>query len=160
MRIRIIADTHFWHQTLVKIWQRQTWFDKKLFNQLKQIPQDDLLIHLWDVLIWKDNELHEKYIQPLKCKKILIMWNHDRKNAMWYMNHWWDFACRYHMIHMWNKIVILSHQPFQHLPEWYINLHGHRHDKDTPRYSKDHYLYSPELEKYKPKLLENCFTHY
>jgi calcineurin-like phosphoesterase family protein len=160
MNIWITADTHFWHAMLVQIWLRQKWFEKKIFNQLNNIPKDDLLIHLWDVLIWRDSELHEKYIQPLKCKKILIMWNHDRKSAMWYMTHWWDFACKNHIINMGNRIVILSHQPYPNLPKWYVNLHGHRHEKVTPRYSPDHYMYSPELEKYKPKRLENCFIHY
>ena len=160
MEYRITSDTHFWHKMLIDIWLRKEWCDKKIFNRLMSIPKDDMLIHLWDILIWKDSELHDKYIKPLKCKKILIMWNHDRKSAQRYMNHWRDFACTRHVMYLDRHKVLLSHRPEDNLPKWRVNLHWHRHEKVNPPYSDNHYMYSPELENYIPKKLVNCFTHY
>lgn len=160
VQYRVTSDTHFWHQMLVEAGIRKNWFERWLFNKLNNIPKDDVLFHLWDILIGKDSELHEKYIKPLKCKKILIMWNHDRKNAMRYMNHWRDFACNFHLVNLDKKHIILSHRPIDWLPEWWYNLHWHRHQKANPPFSEYHYLYSPELEKFFPKKLEHCLVRY
>lgn len=160
MRKRIISDTHFWHDKMIEWGLRKPWFNKKIFNLLMKIPKDDLLIHLWDVCMGKDSYWHIEYIQKLKCKKILIMWNHDRKNAYWYMNHWWDFACTRHIEYLDKYKIILSHQPEQQLPSWWLNIHWYRHEKVNPPFSDNHFCYSPELENYKPKELKDCLQHY
>lgn len=160
MRIRISSDRHFWHQMLIDKGFRKKDFQRKLLNQLKNISPEDLLICLWDVLIGNDAAIHANIMPQIKCKKILIMWNHDRKKAMWYMTHWRDFACHWHTICLDTKRIILSHQPLKawDLPEWWYNIHGHRHDRPLPAYSDKHLLYSPELENYKPKELSTFFT--
>ena len=56
-------------------------------NNLAQIKKTDTLVLIGDVCIGKDAEIHKRYIVPLKCRKVLVLGNHDRKSIHWYLTH-------------------------------------------------------------------------
>ena len=170
MTTYIISDTHFNHDTLIwKHWRPKD-FEKQLKINLWKIKKRDTLIHLWDICIGKDSEMHKKYIKPLLCRKVLVRWNHDEKGNGWYLNNWWDEVHKMLILtdNLWDtnnngnwmtrgKVTLLTHQPLIELPEWRYNIHGHLHDRQIRPHSEYHKLYSPEKEDYAPKKLEDFY---
>jgi len=132
MKIWIASDTHFGHEKMVEFCGRPKDFGPKIFKALAQIPSDDMLIHLGDVCMGKDEASHAMWIQPLSCKKMLVMGNHDRKSISWYLEHGWDSVVHSAVIEAFGKRILLSHVPYdskvvKHVAE--VNVHGHFHDK-------------------------------
>ena len=153
MKYWIISDTHFGHEFLVNIGDRETGFEKKIQKQLSLLPEDDILIHLGDVCLWQDAKQHEDYIKPIPQKKILIIWNHDRKSYHWYLSNWWDFVCESITLIVCGKRILLTHIPTP--TEGYINIHGHLHKNLHHAPTEwDCILYSCEFENYQPKTIE------
>ena len=155
MIIYVIADTHFNHKLLVEKYWRIFNYEKILKINLWRIKKRDMLIHLWDICIGKDRVMHEKYIKPLQCKKLLVRWNHDRKSTHWYLNNWRDWVVDEYVLKVKWKRVLLSHIPVSELPKERYNIHWHTHDRPIPPISEYHRLYSPEIENYKPKNIEH-----
>lgn len=122
---------------------------------MSALKKKDCLIHIGDVCIGKDTEMHKKYIEPLICRKILVLGNHDRKSWSWYMEHGWDFVCDVFRLTYGGKVILFSHKPAYWDGEWEVNIHGHLHNitghrKDEKRCHDDFTrLYSPELMNYK-----------
>ena len=140
---------------MVDVHWRDKDYEKKIKQSLSKIKKDDMLIHLWDICMWKDTEVHEKYIEPLLCRKLLVRWNHDNKSNTWYLNHWWDWVVDEYIININNKWVILSHMPIIDIRDWVYNIHWHYHDRLIKPISDYHKLYSPEKEDYELKELCN-----
>ncbi len=162
MKYRIISDTHFWHQMLIDIWDREVWFENKINKSLMNIPKEDTLIHLWDILIWDDKNKHDKYIKSLQCKKILVKWNHDRKSNSRYYDNWRGFVVDSFILnHLWKEIMFV-HIPTQDTEiralqkENRIVIHWHYHKYwRTDRLMKiKHILYSCEYESMQARKLE------
>lgn len=124
----MIADTHFNHWEMTKLCNRPDDFEERLNRSLQKLTSNDVLIHLGDVCMGKDEEMHEKYILPLKCKNILVRGNHDEKSNSWYMKHGWDFVCSYIYDKMFGKKILFSHKPIAYDDEYDINIHGHLHN--------------------------------
>jgi calcineurin-like phosphoesterase family protein len=165
MKYRIVSDTHFMHNLLIEIWDRKVWYERKLLNNLMSIPEWDILIHLWDICIWHDKEVHEKYIKPLRCKKILVKWNHDKKSNNRYTQRWRDFVCDSMTLDVFGKEVLLKHIPWEETLEWVnryerrVVVHWHRHtfkrfDRWIYPFNK-HKLYSCEIENMQPRTIEH-----
>lgn len=159
MNIWITTDTHFNHKKMYEQWKiRPADFESKIFKGFLSIPESDLLIHLGDICIGKDEEMHQKYIVPLKCKKWLIRGNHDNKSNNWYLEHGWDFV-GYHLIDKYFGLKLL----FSHIPTPLngqdFNVHGHLHDRthrpDEEMNDSKHLLRSLELQGYAPITLEH-----
>lgn len=140
MKIYCVTDTHFCHPMLLENKYRPDNYEKLLANSLKNIPEDGVLIHLGDVCMKNSVMVHEKYIQPLKCKKILVKGNHDNKSDSWYMEHGWDWVCKRFTGKYFGKRILFSHMPQDLSIDDYhdLNIHGHFHG-DGSRY--------PELDK-------------
>ena len=156
---RITADSHFWHDFLVRLWDRNEGFEEKIFKQLSRIPEDDVLIHLGDICMKNDKEWHEKYINPLKCLKILVKGNHDRKSYGRYLSNWRDFVVESLTVEWFGKRVIFTHIPTP--IDGYLNIHGHLHMNkhhrplgDDGNWDKRCCLYSQEFENYIPIKLQ------
>lgn len=155
MKVYLTTDTHFGHDAIIEYCGRPQDHEKRILNGWKNLKESHILIHLGDIC-WYDNKgIHEKYIAPLKCKKILIKGNHDKKSYAWYMNHGWDFACdsftmRSHGLH-----IIFSHKPLSWDGYFDVNIHGHlhntRHHEDKLLGIQQHGCYglSIEIEDYK-----------
>lgn len=165
MKIWIVSDTHFNHKKMVEEWKlRPVNFEEQIQGSLAQIPEEDVLIHLGDICIGKDEEMHQKYIAPLKCKKWLVRGNHDNKSDGWYLSHGWDFVAGSIVNLYFGKNIIFSHIPrdISLNEEIDLNIHGHLHD-DKHRVQEriddgKHLLCSLELQGYTAKTLDS-FIH-
>ena len=154
MKAYIISDTHFSHEAIVKYCMRPLDHEAKLMNNMSQIKAEDCLIHLGDICIGEDHMNHS-FIKDLKCRRILVMGNHDSKSWSWYMEHGWDFVCESFKMEYCGKKICFSHKPQPWDGDWEINVHGHLHnlghrDKEFKELKQWHRLYSPELMNYQP----------
>jgi calcineurin-like phosphoesterase family protein len=107
-----------WQDRLIKNWQRAA------------LPQD-ITIHLGDVILGRQSEL-PNILASIAGRKILVMGNHDKESAFWYMRHGFDFACKGLL---WRG-VWFTHAPQTNLPDGAIlNVHGHLHVDHHPEHN-------------------------
>ncbi len=155
MKFYIISDTHFEHQQINHYCDRPDDAEERMARAMRQISDKHCLIHLGDIGIGQDLRIHKKYIQPLKCRKILTIGNHDSKSYSWYMEHGWDFVCESFKLDYAGYKLCMSHKPKPWDGEWDINIHGHLHNlghrpDERGRLKEWHRLYAPETMGYKP----------
>lgn len=158
MKYWLIADTHFGHTNVIEYCGRPENYEDRLSHSLSQIPENDTLIHLGDICIGNDAKHHEKYIQTLQCRKILVKGNHDRKSTNWYSEHGWDFVCDTFTLKAFGQTLIFSHIQIND-PQG-LNIHGHSHntmhherDLISHKYSERHILIKCE-HTYRPIRLD------
>lgn len=132
MNIWITTDTHFNHKQLIE-YGRPKDFEEKIWKGLEVIKNEDMLIHLGDVCIGKDEWSNVTLTKMNSCKKILIMGNHDNKSIKWYLEKGWDIACERLDLKIFGKQICFSHRPTAWDGYFDINLHGHFHDTDHRR---------------------------
>lgn len=185
MKTWIISDTHFGHQNMISYCGRPANFDEIIIKNLKEkIPwqTDDVLIHLGDFCIGKDEKWHKEFFDsiPKSVKKVLVLGNHDKKSKTWYLRNGWDFVCDSFSTHHEGKYITFSHIPIVGIQN--INVHGHFHN-NLPRLlqrkfiseieekrneqgfglknynPKLHKLFALEDRKYRPILLEDLLTY-
>jgi calcineurin-like phosphoesterase family protein len=160
MKTYIITDTHFNHKKLIE-YGRPDNFDDLLWKELGKLPSNCLLIHLGDVCIGNDLEVHER-LRLLPFIKILVKGNHDKKSDNWYLEKGWDFVCEQFTNTYFGKKILFSHIPVAWDGYYELNIHGHFHDSDHRRHEtglmaiKNGYqkLLAMEYTNYKPVLLE------
>jgi len=170
MKIYLITDTHFNHKKVIEYCGRPDNYEQLLFSTMKNVPENGVLLHLGDICIGKDVEVHEKYIKPLKCKKWLIRGNHDRKSYNWYYEHGWDVVTDGMLLTVAKKQVLLTHTP-RPIGKFDLNIHGHFHNSThrmedpgkTARYKlsdigKKHKLLAVEYTNYQVVPLEKFIT--
>lgn len=125
--VYIISDTHFEDEDCK--YMDPDWIDpEEHFNRIKEsVHKNDTLIHLGDVG-------NAKYIDKLKCHKVLITGNHDVGETAKHFHEVYDgplfIADR----------ILLSHEPIDGLESFCLNIHGHDHDPE-------HFLHYIELDK-------------
>jgi len=159
---RIISDTHFWHQLLIDIGDRTTWFEKKIKKSLSQLWENDILYHLWDICIWNDMKHHDEFIKSLKCRKVLVMWNHDRKWVNRYLNNWRDTVVDSLITNMFWKEIMMVHIPTKESMDWatakdnrvVIHWHYHKHWRPWRLKTVNHILYSCEYENMQARTVQ------
>lgn len=151
-KIWFCTDSHFGHEKIKEYCGRPDNFEEIIFNGLNAIPEKDSLVHLGDICMGKDREMHDKYIIPLKCFKILIRGNHDKKSASWYLNNGWDRVLdELVLVTPSGKQVLFTHQPRPDTSGYSFNVHGHFHNKQF----RIEQLPFPYTEKYILLALEN-----
>lgn len=143
-RIYLITDTHFNHKNIIDFCGRPENYEQLLFSSMQTVPEDSILLHLGDICMGRDEEVHKQFIEPLKCKKWLVRGNHDRKSDHWYYEHGWDVVCESINIKRGGNHIVFSHKPVT-LPVIrgrfpVINIHGHFHNTD-------HRKHEPEMSK-------------
>ena len=127
--IYLASDFHFGHSRMVQYCDRPLDFSERIFDGLQTIPADDHLICLGDVCVGRDKEMHERFIAPLKCRKSLVLGNHDKKTRTWYLSHGWDEVEKRIIIDIGGgKRALLTHEFDQYLDNISINLAGHLHN--------------------------------
>jgi calcineurin-like phosphoesterase family protein len=128
MNIFITTDTHFGHDKMIEFCGRPRNFEEIIKKKiLKVVLAGDLFIHLGDICIGND-EIHNKWFtENIKCKKILVKGNHDKKSNSWYLSRGWDFVCESFSDKFFGKRVLFSHAP-QKSNNFDINIHGHFHN--------------------------------
>ena len=166
MKIFIISDTHFNHTKPMVDWcGRPENFEELLWKGLEKLPEDCLLIHLGDICIGNDLEVHNA-IADLPYRKVLVKGNHDSKSNSWYFEHGWDFVCDRFDFEMFGKKIAFTHIPIAWDGYHDFNIHGHFHNSDHRRQEpelqkiKNGYqkLYAPEYENYLPVKLSKFLT--
>jgi len=161
MNIYVVADTHLFHNNIKKYCNRPDNFNELIIdNWNKTIKDEDLVIHLGDVIFDKDRI---GIIKTLKGQKILVKGSHDTETNTFYINNGFILVCKFICI----SNILLSHEP---IPHWFLssniscNVHGHFHNNDTSCWEKElkaqigdkHLLFILEKEgtNYMPVLLE------
>ena len=167
MNYWLISDTHFAHEKLDAWGGREGDWQDKLWRGIRSIPSEDVLIHLGDVCIGDDVDVHAM-LSRASCKKILVRGNHDKKSVSWYIEHGWDFVCDQIGLEFHGVDLLLSHRPMP--PDtwrWRYNIHGHTHGNmhRAEEYSAFydatfHIDISPEIAGYLPLRLDTLMKKY
>ena len=147
--IYITTDTHFNHTDKMHLYcGRPLDYEKRIFDEMSKLTERDVLIHLGDVCVGRDAEVHRLYIQPLKCKKWLLKGNHCVKTNTWYLNHGWDFVGNMLNLNIFNKRILFSHQPLAKstVENYDYNIVGHFHNH-LPRLLRKEYVVPDEKER-------------
>ena len=163
MKYWLTTDTHFNHGAIKEYCGRPDDYEERILKGLCSIPHNDVLIHLGDVCLGKDEEMHKHFIKPFSYKKILVRGNHDKKSDNWYLAHGWDWVCKTMEIERMGKRILFSHRPMVWNGYWTINIHGHFHNtnhrRDEPGMNRDllagQHLLALEYNNYKPWILDS-----
>ena len=126
MNIWLTTDTHFGHDKMLEYCGRPKDHSERILKALYRIPTEDLIIHLGDVCIEKDEYWHN-CLRNLS-NKILIIGNHDRKSYNWYLEHGWKFVAEQFIWNYLGKRILFSHIPLKNDGQFDINIHGHFHN--------------------------------
>lgn len=169
-----IGDTHFQHHGLLTKFKTRLQFsnidehDEYIVDKINSIvyKKHDILWHLGDVAMGSDPAILEKTIGRIKCRKFLILGNHDHFHISEYVKY---FEKIYGFIRY--KKYWLSHAPI-HPQEFYkrvANIHGHIHGVNKsvsdPRYIcvSCEYLddFAPmSLDEVKQRISDNLDKHF
>ena len=155
----IISDTHFHHNAMVTLCGRPPDFTARTIRNMRHVlAAQDILIHLGDVILYQYPTLKE-ILDSIPCTKVLVMGNHDRKPAGWYMRH--GFAYAADMIV--RGEVMFSHAPVDVLPAGVtLNVHGHLHNTGRvppPLPRGERRLFCLENEGYGPVKLQSFLAN-
>lgn len=165
MNYWLISDTHFGHRNmeLESYCSRPKLFEDMILRHLLCVKPEDVLIHLGDICIGKDEDWNSTLHTLVKGKKILVRGNHDSKSLTWYTGHGWDFVCDSFSLNICGKNILFSHRP---VPEngYDINIHGHCHNnehRDDERTNRGkQILISMELNNYMPYSLRKTVDRF
>jgi len=163
MNYWLISDTHFNHEKLTEWGGRSGEWQEKLWDGIWNIPPGDILIHLGDICIGNDAEVHEKLSGHKRggTRFILVRGNHDGKSLNWYREHGWDFVCDSFELLYQGHYLYFSHRPQPSMGHFTRNIHGHTHgnlhrsEEYTAYYDPNYHTdISPELVGYAPVRLD------
>lgn len=162
MNYWLVSDTHFNHTKLEEWGGRSGDWQKQLLQGIDGIPKDDILIHLGDICIGNDNEVHMVLSAYNPLKKILVRGNHDGKGVQWYHDHGWHFVCDSFELLFQGHYLYFSHRPQPQMGHFTRNIHGHTHgnmhrsEEYINFYDPTYHLdISPELVGFKPIRLDS-----
>lgn len=161
--IWVTTDWHINHKNIIKFENRPENFKELIIQNIQnKISDNDLIIHLGDVIFGQASELKE-IMESLPGYYILTTGNHDRHGNEWFRNHGFDYVCKNFEF----KDILFSHKP-RDLKDWpnlKYNIHGHFHRRNReedsrntngyPFYSNNHFLLSIEEMNYEPILLQD-----
>lgn len=163
MNYWLISDTHFNHSGIEKWGDRSGNWQEQIYKGLHAIEPGDVLIHLGDICIGNDTEVHQTLNEVIwgQTKRILVLGNHDKKSKQWYTEHGWDFVCDgLDLIYM-GRYLHLTHRPQRMRSNMTLNIHGHTHgnmhrsEEYLEFYDKGYHIdISPELVGYAPIRLD------
>ena len=129
-----IADTHFYHKNIIIYASRpfrdvEEMNEKIIENWNSRVKPRDTVYHLGDFAMCS-NTLLSGIMDRLNGKILLVRGNHDNRN----MTAWQDLGftvLRCPPIELKKEKILLSHYPLldTQIPEGWINVHGHIHDK-------------------------------
>lgn len=164
-KLWILSDTHFNHQFMIDGKIRTKNYQTLILERWKStISNEDIVFHLWDVIFKNDGELWN-ILRDLPGYKILILGNHDKHSPEWYIKKWFN-EVYYNYIIPGDNPILLSHKPTNRM--WCeFMICGHLHNYilkshrlwDASQYIDKHTrVYSAEVEKYYPVLLEDIIS--
>ena len=95
--IWLISDTHFWHTRILTYCPGRRFTSIEAMNEAyierwnSVVKSSDVVWHLGDFAMCNATNM-KALIKRLAGSKNLIMGNHDRKSAQWYMNNGFEWA--------------------------------------------------------------------
>lgn len=132
--IYFISDTHFNHDNIIKYCNRPFKTVQEMNNAIIDnwkitVKDEDIIYHLGDVA-FGNRESAFALIKQLKGKKYLIRGNHDRWSIELYQKLGFT-VLKNAPIRLDEHKLLLSHIPVpdKQIPEGFVNIHGHIHDK-------------------------------
>ena len=163
MKHWVVADTHFGHDMLVNRGYRPADFAERLLKNIDEmVGPDDVLLHLGDVNIYKNEFWHQRLRDAVPTGKLwLVRGNHDRQTDSWYIDHGWDWVGDSMTLRKFGRDINITHRPIDlsTYADNYVNIHGHLHTMDRPDRTYSWYnserniLVSMEQLQYKPVML-------
>ena len=152
----IITDTHLGHATFKKNGLRPVDYEEQIFsNWNRLVKNEDIVIHLGDVVEEDNQEMLEKFL-ALPGKKILIRGNHDTDTVAERLTCGVNFCCDELVMNFAGMRILFTHKPkYRH--EYDINIHGHLHTVNT---LSDKKLFLPialEYMGYAPLAMDDNF---
>ena len=145
----IISDTHWNHQNIVEYSGRPVNHNELMQqNWRKLVKPEDTVLHLGDVLMGRQ-DLWKSMPGWLPGKVTMIVGNHDHDHKVRFMEEEWGWTTSYEYLREDYRgyEIWFTHYPFMasqdprstnntdmrynKLPENYINVHGHIHEKET-----------------------------
>lgn len=162
----IVSDTHFNHEKLSEWNGRSGTWQTQLYEGINRIPIGDILLHLGDICIGNDEEVHKQIKNACgriddRIKMILVRGNHDKKGVQWYQDHGWDFVVDGFELIYQGYYLHFTHRPSRPTATAMYNIHGHTHgnlhqsEEYKEYYDKNYNIdVSPELVGYKPVRLD------
>ena len=159
----IISDTHFGHDKMYEYCGRSPGFEAKILKNIGNVVgKEDVLIHLGDFCIRRDEHWHKVFMETCGAKKWLIRGNHDRKSSTWYHNKGWDFVGEQVVLKKFGKKILFSHKPYSGDQDC-LNIHGHLHNtfhhEEFQRVEKNAVLFVLE-HSYSPVRLKRIIEEY
>ena len=157
MSVFMISDTNFCHNYIITYCNRP-------FNNTDEMNQ--FIIQKWNETVTDEDTIYllgdfclgakETIIsigQQLKGKKILVKGNHDRGTNKTYFDAGFEQIINKPIIYA--EKYILSHHPFEGLPQGFYNICGHLHPENNYN-SEQPYVFNVGIEanNYKPVLFE------
>jgi calcineurin-like phosphoesterase family protein len=103
-------------------------FEETILRKTKNIVMPgDVLIHLGDIALYRDEYWNKQLRAACAGKMWLIRGNHDKKTVTWYLEMGWDFVGDEILLHMYGKRVLFTHRPAPDGDHYDLNIHGHLH---------------------------------
>lgn len=156
MKRWVTTDTHFGHKMLIDEGHRPADFDQRIIKQWHMlVAEEDLIIHLGDVALPDSNQAVWDTIRSLPGRKILVMGNHDKRSAKWYMERGFAFACEAFEL----SSILFTHRPRPDVPAHIqFNVHGHLHSGEHRAFepTPKHVLIALEKTGYGPLLVDRA----
>lgn len=164
MNYWLTTDTHFGHDKMHEYCGRPVGYEDLILENLHNMVQkDDVVIHLGDFCIGRDDYWHDKFMKT-PGKKWLVRGNHDGKSNTWYLRNGWDFVGAKFQNKLYGKNILFSHTPqiekevieLMYISSHFdVNIHGHLHNNAYTPPTDKHMLLSIENTDYKPVILRN-----
>jgi len=145
---RITADSHFGHDKLIEYSARPENFTQRIMkNHLDLIKENDVLIHLGDFCIGRDEHWHHEFFKNNSSKNWLVKGNHDRCTNNWYFRHGWSVVCDSLHMKVFGMSILFTHRPVNVLAldalGCDVNIHGHLHSNIHRIEDEDYNLLTP-----------------
>lgn len=154
MKLYTISDSHWGHKNMHDWSLRPSDYEDKIYEGLKQIPEDGILIHCGDISMGGDYSFY-KMFNEFKFKKWLVKGNHDNHSNTWYLRNGWDFVGEELVIKCFGKTILFTHIPQIKREGINMNIHGHLHggkSRGRPDFYDEtyHIEVTPEVVGYLP----------
>lgn len=176
----VTADSHFGHRRIGDYCDRpDDHFALMRRLWLERVKDDDVVLHLGDLVVYPKPWQIEEYLEGLPGRKYLLLGNHDKLKKPAYKELGFTVLDRPHV--QWQEVVdhrgrrhknpcLYWHSPvdgkrvlFSHYPDpvrldWTVNVHGHIHN-DRRSYDslpeRDYRNVSVEVVDYAPQRLRD-----
>lgn len=153
----VTSDTHFGHANIIQYCNRPFSSVEEMDEALiagwnEVVKPGDKVYHLGDVYMSRGNGNAERILSRLNGTKVLILGNHDNAKDQLLLKY---FKRAYSYRFLPDFQVTLSHLPIHAdsiQRRTILNIHGHTHDKGSPR--GPYRCACVELTGYKPVALE------